>query len=177
MLAQKTSAAPVRVRRRDDADLDGCVRVLAEVHGHDGYPVDWPEDPRAWLARPSLLAAWVAEVDGQVVAHIALSRGGEGDAAPALWSSRAGAPVDGAAVVSRLFVSPEARGLGIGARLMERAVREARRRALHPVLDVVVSDTAAAALYERLGWTLLATVDQRWSATRTVSVHCYAAPA
>jgi hypothetical protein len=43
------------------------------------------------------------------------------------------------------------------------------------VLDVVSSDTAAAALYERLGWELLATVEQRWSADQTVSIRCYAA--
>ena len=31
----------------------------------------------------------------------------------------------------------------------------------HPVLDVVASDNAAAALYKRLGWQHLATVEQR----------------
>ncbi|HEV7647674.1 MAG TPA: hypothetical protein VGP26_05910 [Actinophytocola sp.] len=46
---------------------------------------------------------------------------------------------------------------------MARAATEARERDLHPVLDVVASDTAAAALYERIGWQLLATVEQEWS--------------
>jgi hypothetical protein len=40
----------------------------------------------------------------------------------------------------------------------------------------VASDTAAAALYERLGWRRLATVEQRWGPAQVVSVHCYAAP-
>ncbi|MFE2287831.1 hypothetical protein ACFXDJ_27155 [Streptomyces sp. NPDC059443] len=40
-----------------------------------------------------------------------------------------------------------------------------------------IEDTAAAALYERLGWELLATVEHRWSPDRTVTVRCYAAAA
>lgn len=83
--------------------------------------------------------------------------------------------MDLTAVVSRLFVAPQARGHGIGALLIGRAAEEARRRGLHPVLDVVTSDTAAAALYERLGWKLMATVEQRWSPTQLVAIHCYAA--
>jgi GNAT superfamily N-acetyltransferase len=127
------------------------------------------------LSQASLLGAWVAELDGRLVGHVSLSRSGEGDLAPGLWSRRSGASEDSAAVVGRLFVAPRARGHGIGALLIGRAVEEARRRGLHPVLDVVASDTAAAALYERLGWELMATVEQRWSPSQLVSVHCYAA--
>jgi GNAT superfamily N-acetyltransferase len=164
-----------RVRRRTDRDLDECVRMLAAVHGRDGYPLNWPADPRDWLCRPSLLAAWVSELDGRVVGHVGLSRSEAGDTAPALWSSRQGVSGDATAVVGRLFVAPGVRGHGIGALLMAQAVREARRRGLHPVLDVLASDTAAAALYERLGWELLATVEQQWTPDRTVAVRCYAA--
>ncbi|MFB6578081.1 GNAT family N-acetyltransferase [Streptomyces sp. NPDC056402] len=174
--APAAGAPAVRhVRRRTDADLGACVQVLAEVHAQDGYPVNWPEHPCGWLSGPALLAAWVAELDGRIVGHVALSRSAADDAAPALWSSRGGAGRAAAAVVGRLFVAPAARGHGIGALLMARATREARERDLHPVLDVVVSDASAVALYERLGWELLATVEQRWSPERTVTVHCYAA--
>jgi GNAT superfamily N-acetyltransferase len=92
-----------------------------------------------------------------------------------LWSERNGTSKDLTAVVSRLFVAPRARGHGIGALLIGQTVQEARKWGLHPVLDVVASDTAAAALYERLGWELMATVEQRWSPTQLVSIHCYAA--
>jgi GNAT superfamily N-acetyltransferase len=167
---------PVRhVRRRSPLDLDECVHVLAEVHGRDGYPVNWPASPVSWLTQPSLLAARVAELDGRVVGHVGLSRSGAGDAAPALWSSREGVNIERTAVVSRLFVAPTARGHGLGALLMAEVVREAREHDLHPVLDVVASDTSAAALYERLGWDLLATVQQQWSPEQTVAVRCYAA--
>ncbi|MFE9483030.1 GNAT family N-acetyltransferase [Streptomyces spororaveus] len=174
--ARPAGGAPVRqVRRRTDGDLGACVRALAEVHEQDGYPVNWPDHPRDWLSGPALLAAWVAELDGRIVGHVGLSRSAADDAAPALWSSREGVSSAAAAVVGRLFVAPAARGHGIGALLMARAVREARERGLHPVLDVVASDAAAVALYERLGWELLATVEQRWSPEQTVSVRCYAA--
>ncbi|OIK25086.1 GNAT family N-acetyltransferase [Streptomyces malaysiense] len=153
------------------------MELLAEVHRRDGYPENWPERPGDWLARPSLFAAWVAELEGRIVGHVGLSDGGAEDRAPGLWSRRAGVPVEATAVLSRLFVSPAVRGRGVGALLMERAAGEARRRGRHPVLDVLTSDTSAVALYERLGWTLLDTVDQRWSPTETVTVHCYAAPA
>lgn len=149
--------------------------MLAEVHRRDGYPVNWPDRPREWLSHASPLGTWVAGLGGRVVGHVGLSRSGEGDLAPGLWSERNGTSEERTAVVSRLFVAPRARGHGIGALLIGRAVEEARGRGLHPVLDVVASDTAAAALYERLGWERLATVEQRWSPSQLVAVHCYAA--
>lgn len=163
------------VRRRADHDLGDCVRVLAEVHAHDGYPVNWPDLPGAWLTPDSLIASWVAELEGRVVGHVGLSRSAAGDVAPGLWSERTGVSTDAIAVVNRLFVAPSARGHRIGASLMAQVVAEARGRGLHPVLDVVASDTAAAALYERLGWQLLGTVEQQWSPQQRVAVRCYAA--
>ncbi|MEU1071134.1 GNAT family N-acetyltransferase [Streptomyces sp. NPDC005878] len=163
------------LRPRTDRDLDACVRALAAVHERDGYPVNWPERPADWLAPPSLLSAWVAELDGRVAGHVGLALRGTGDVAPGLWSARAGVGPDATAVVGRLFVAPGARGHGIGGLLLARAVSEARARGLHPVLDVVASDTAAIALYERLGWELLAEVEQEWGPRRTVAVRCYAA--
>ncbi|GAB2965997.1 GNAT family N-acetyltransferase [Micromonospora polyrhachis] len=175
-LATGSTPTPV-LRPRNEADLDECVRILGAVHERDGYPVNWPGQPDEWLTPPLLLASWVAELGGQVVGHVGLSRSGAGDAAPVLWSRQAGVPVTDVAVISRLFVSPAARGHGIGALLMARAVQHAQESGLHPVLDVVASDTSATVLYRRLGWDLLGTVDQQWSPSQTVTVHCYAAPA
>ncbi|MFE2507532.1 GNAT family N-acetyltransferase [Streptomyces naganishii] len=165
------------VRHRADGDLAECVRVLARVHEHSGYPVNWPDRPGEWLTPAALLGAWVAELEGRVVGHVALCRGGASDLAPGVWSARTGADARATAVVGRLFVDPSARGHGIGALLMEAAAEGARDRSLHPVLDVVATDTAARALYERLGWQLLTTVRQRWGPEQLVTVHCYAAAA
>jgi ribosomal protein S18 acetylase RimI-like enzyme len=171
--------AQFRIRPRADADLDACVRVLATVHERNSYPLNWPTEPAGWLTPRSLLAVWVAEgedcedgEDGQgIIGHIVLSRSEGGDAAPGLWNR---GPT---AVINRLYVDPAARGRGVGAALMERALAEAELRSLHPVLDVASTDTAAAALYERLGWTLLAAdVEQEWGPGQWVKVRCYAAP-
>ncbi|MEU6157532.1 GNAT family N-acetyltransferase [Streptomyces sp. NPDC047130] len=164
---------PEALRPRAELDLPACVEVLRAVHARDGYPLDWPADPVAWLSPATSPAAWVAEHDGRIVGHVALSRPGEGDEAPARWG---GGP-DRAAVVSRLFVSPAARGLGLGAALLRRVTDEAAAAGLHPVLDVLSTDTAADALYRRLGWRHLGDATQRWGPDRTVTLRCYAAPA
>ncbi|SEM01107.1 GNAT family N-acetyltransferase [Streptacidiphilus jiangxiensis] len=169
-------AARRRVRRREASDLAVCARVLRDVHAGDGYPVDWPDDPVRWLTQASLLDAWVAELDGEVVGQVGLCRSSTGDLAPGEWSHRTGLPPGATAVVSRLFVAPTARGHGLGALLLAQATHEARSRGLHPVLDVVSTDTAAAELYRRAGWSLLATVEDEWAPDRRVTVHCYAAP-
>ncbi|MEU1119075.1 MULTISPECIES: GNAT family N-acetyltransferase [unclassified Streptomyces] len=167
----------LRLRERSgQRDLEACAGVLAGVHKADGYPVIWPDRPAEWLVGAGGLGAWVAELDGRVVGHVGLARPGAGDEAAAVWSERAGPEAGAAGVVSRLFVAPDARGHGIGALLMGRVVREARARGLHPVLDVVSSDTAAAALYARLGWQLLAVAEQQWRPGLRVALHCYAAP-
>ncbi|MFD5322799.1 GNAT family N-acetyltransferase [Streptomyces sp. NPDC127092] len=164
------------VRRRTDEDLEACVRALTDVHRHDGYPLNWPARPADWLRGDPVLGAWVGVRDGRPVAHASLSPAAGDDLAPTAWSERTGASRDATAVLGRLFVAPQARGHGLGARLIAEASAEARRRALHPVLDVVASDTSAIALYEHLGWRRLTTAHQRWSPTQTVTVHCYAAP-
>ncbi|TGB10441.1 GNAT family N-acetyltransferase [Streptomyces sp. MZ04] len=168
-------ARDLRIRPRRASDLDACARALAQVHALDGYPTDWPERPADWLATADPVGAWVAELDGRIAGHIVLCPSEPDDVAPELWGKRGSG--EAAAVVSRLFVAPEARGHGIGARLLERVVAEAGELALHPVLDVVASDTSATALYERTGWRFLGTGEQHWGPRRSVTVRCYAAPA
>ena len=59
----------------------------------------------------------------------------------------------GAAEVKRLYVSPEARGQGLGRRLMAGVLEEARSMgAAQVLLDTGVYDTAAHRLYESLGF-------------------------
>lgn len=172
-MTRTTHGTTCSVRPRTAADLPACAELLAAVHQRDGYPVNWPARPADWLASGDSLGAWVAELDGRVVGHVVLSRPADDDLAARIWRERGGTEP---AVVGRLFVAPAARGHGVGAGLLRRATAEAHRRGRHPVLDVVASDTAAIALYERAGWRLLTTTTQQWSPGRTVTIRCYTAP-
>ncbi|MFI9272901.1 GNAT family N-acetyltransferase [Kitasatospora sp. NPDC052896] len=158
--------------------------ALEEVHRADAYPMLWPADPARWLCDSDLLAAWVAEVPGgpggaagptRIVGHVTLVRAA-GSRAAGLWAGRTGREEHRAGAVGRLFVAPAARGHGLGARLLGTAVAQARRWGLHPVLDVAAGSTAAVALYERLGWRRLETVQESWVPGETVDVHCYTGP-
>ncbi|MFB7583992.1 GNAT family N-acetyltransferase [Streptomyces hydrogenans] len=166
--------ALLTVRPRTEGDLDDCVRLLREIHERDGYPVSWPERPAAWITPPTFLGAWVAELDGRVVGHVGLAGARPDDGAPAEWSDRTGQDASVCAVVNRLYVARSARGRDLGALLLAEAVAAARGRGLRAVLDVAAHDTAAVALYERLGWQLLAEVEQEWGPHGMVPVRCYA---
>jgi GNAT superfamily N-acetyltransferase len=63
-------------------------------------------------------------------------------------------PDGSVAFVARLLVEPSARRCGIGARLLDHARSEAIARDLVPMLDVVDTPSASAAisLYRREGW-------------------------
>ncbi|MFE2376942.1 GNAT family N-acetyltransferase [Streptomyces sp. NPDC059398] len=149
-----------RIRPRQDADLDACVRILADVHARDRYPLYWPADPAAWITPDGLLGSWVAELDGEVAGHAVLTPGAEA----------------GTCEVNRLYVSPAARGHRMGELLMCRLTRVARESGLRPLLDVVTTHTSAVALYERLGWTRTATVHAYWSPDPAVMMHQYRGP-
>jgi GNAT superfamily N-acetyltransferase len=172
-MARDGAAGPggpvLNVRGRTADDLVECVKILAEVHRLDAYPMNWPDDPAGWLSSSKLVEAWVATLDGRIVGHVGLATGGPGDAAPKLF----GAP---ALMVSRLFVSPAARTHGAGRALLEQAVHAAQDRGLRPVLDVHSISTATIAFYKRVGWHLLGTSEAQWGPHR-VAVHSYAAPA
>jgi GNAT superfamily N-acetyltransferase len=180
MPSAENRAPALVIRGRGDSDLDGVVAVMAEVHRRDGYPMHWPADPAAWLAASRLIAAWVAVLDGQIVGHVSLSQPGRGDAAPRLAGTVPGLAGVGpgpasVAMVSRLFVAPAARGHRAGAALLGQAARAARELGCRPLLDVHSTNTAAIALYGRLGWRLLGSCEAVWGEDQ-VTILCYAAP-
>ena len=162
------------IRERRPEDLPALVPVLAESHQASASPVNWPADPPRWLTPDGLLGAWVAEVDGVVLGHIALVMAGEVTSGP--WAADTGRPADEAAEVSRVFVAEAAQGKSVGRRLLDAACASAKAQGRHPILGVLDHNRSAIAMYERAGWRRLASVDFPLSDSRIALMHCYAAP-
>jgi GNAT superfamily N-acetyltransferase len=163
---------------RRESDLDRCVEVLADVHAADGYPLHWPADPVSWLSPANLLIAWIVEgEDGLAIGHVALCVA-TGDPAAPVWSAASGYPPQRLAVVAKLFISPHARGRGLGAALLTTVCAEARRLDVLPALEVLDHDRSAIALYERAGWRRVASVSAPWAqaAEGQALLHYYLAP-
>jgi GNAT superfamily N-acetyltransferase len=164
----------VEVRPRKPTDLVRCVELLAEVHAADGYPAIWPSDPGRWLTPSRLLGAWVAGPADALTGHVGLS-GVVSVPSAELWVASTGLGLDRLGAVRQLFVSPSARRQGTGERLLAIACAEARRRGLHPVLDVIDRNRAAMALYEQLGWRIAGSLEVELAGRPELLV-CYVAP-
>ena len=167
----------VTIRSRVPADLDDVAAALVEVHRTDGYPVEGVDDPRAWLVDPHQLAAWIAELDGRTVGHIALGDPQPSDAAAALWNEdpeNTGQPL---AVLGRLFVLRSARGHALGEQLIRTATDYAHQHGRRLVLDVMTKDAAAIRLYERLDWRRIGTTKHDDGHGHAIDAYCYVSPA
>lgn len=139
---------PLTIRARRPEDLDSCVDVLRAVRLADGYPMKWPSDPRAWLDRPELDQAWVAEsAPGVIVGHVAVQNGRE---------------------VTRLFVAPAARRLRVAGTLLDHVSVWAGGRLILNVVDK--ADSAAVGFYEATGWRYTHTTTAGWSGPRGEAV-------
>jgi GNAT superfamily N-acetyltransferase len=83
----------------------------------------------------------------------------------------------GVGVVSRLMVARDARGYGLGRRLLTVATDEARRRGLLAALDVVISYAAAIAVYETEGWRRIGRISIPMPNGELVGEYVYVLPA
>ncbi|MGW5668927.1 GNAT family N-acetyltransferase [Micromonospora sp. NPDC003776] len=159
----------IRIRDRTAADLPHCVAILTAVHRLDRYPLNWPADPERWLSPPDAVHAWVAETEqGAILGHVAVNR-------VASAAEPAALP---AAEVSRLFVTPAARGHRVGNQLLTHARRWATEHRLPLVLEIVDRERSApaVALYEQSGWRHTGTTTATWTDPegRPVRVRRYA---
>ncbi|MEE1749134.1 GNAT family N-acetyltransferase [Streptomyces sp. JV184] len=164
------------VRPRKTHDLSEAATILTAVHELDGYPVEGVEDPQAWLSPEGLLAAWVAELDGRVVGHVAINSPQPEEEPARLWREKSGEYDSHIGVLARLFVAREARKEAVGKRLMEAATAYARERQLRLVLEVLTKDAAAIRLYERLGWQRIGEALHTFGG-KQVDAICFVAPA
>jgi ribosomal protein S18 acetylase RimI-like enzyme len=148
----------IRPRRRSDSPaLEAIARL---THEYDGYPKYLPDDLVSFIVDEDALAAWVAEVDGEVAGQVALHPRSVPEIMDLLFSAT-GLKDGDVAVIARLLVSPNTRGRGIGRALLDRATAEATTLGRRAVLDVVDQHRAAITLYERSGWVRVGRVD--WS--------------
>ncbi|MGH2447391.1 MAG: GNAT family N-acetyltransferase [Chloroflexota bacterium] len=164
------------VRSRLAADLYDLGRLAEDVYRADGYPTYRPTDlVQGFLVSSDAIEAWVAEVDGELVGHVALHHSSwEGVMAAAREAT--GYPNDQLAVVARLLVSPQARSRGLGTALLDAATAKAKTLRRLPILDVVTTYAAAVRLYEARGWHRIGTVDFPLPDGRFVAEHVYVSP-
>lgn len=131
------------VVREVDPECDAAHHCLAQYYEElaerfeQGFEVERSRDPQARQMRPPLGSFLVAFSDGLPVGCIGLKGTG-----------------DGGAEVKRLWVSPAARGLGLGRRLMEAAEAAAGRLSIRLLrLDTNRALSEAIGFYRRAGWT------------------------
>ncbi|WP_396917783.1 GNAT family N-acetyltransferase [Mycolicibacterium sp.] len=147
-MLQQADQSRITLRRADrPGDLGWVVMAHGEVYARQ---FGWDSDFEALVARivadyaahhdPAREAGWIAEVDGERAGCIFCVA----DEAP------------GVAKLRILLVAPEARGLGLGSRLVEQCLRFARDAGYRQVTlwtnDVLV---AARKIYQQFGFRLV----------------------
>lgn len=154
-----TAAArpPKGVRLRRSRDLPTCTRLMHRAFFEGQFPAVRRGSPRDWIDGPDVLAAYVAERDGEVVGHVAVTGVGVEGPSGLRWREITGHPTSDLAGVAQLFVRPSFRGQGIGRALVDAALADIRSRGLVPVLEVVTHSSAAPTYAYGHGWRLRAT--------------------
>ena len=175
MTHEAATGQSLSIRSRRDSDIPGAAEALVKVHASDGYPVEGVDEPEAWLTPPEVLQAWIADLDGRVVGHVALSHP-NGEDAVSFWLDQSGATEHEVAVLARLFVAPEARRMALGRRLTEAAMDYGVEHGLRLVLDVMTKDTAAMRLYETLGWQQIGVSKHAYGDGQQTDAICYVSP-
>ncbi|MFC1439774.1 GNAT family N-acetyltransferase [Streptacidiphilus sp. N1-10] len=165
----------VVVRPRGESDIPQAAAGLVKVHSTDGYPVEGVSQPEAWLTPPGMLNAWVAEISGSIVGHVAVSSP-TGEDAVSMWLDLSHESEDKVGVLARLFVVREARRRAVGESLVLAVMDYARSDGIRLVLDVMVKDSSAIRLYERLGWIRLGTAIHAFGDDQQTEAICYVSP-
>ena len=132
------------VRRADLPDLEKLVPLF------DAYRVFYGRSTDSQLARRFLRDRLSA---GDSIVLIAEDSGGVAMGFVQLYPSFSSVRAARIYVLNDLFVSPSARGRGVGRSLLERAVGVAREAgAVRLKLSTAITNLRARRLYESLGW-------------------------
>ena len=162
------TSTQVRIRTREPADVPVLAAALLAQQSETRYPFrdPLPIPVEVFLHAEDAVRAWTAELNGHPVGHVCRTGPLTGfPAADLLNELCAGAhgcdPAD-LAWVSALFVASEARGLGLGRRLMEQTVDDALNSGLRPCLEVLPTHPAAMSLYLATGWRIVHRLRPDW---------------
>ncbi|WP_052663729.1 GNAT family N-acetyltransferase [Psychromicrobium lacuslunae] len=159
----------ISVRPRTLGDREGLLKALASCARHSGYFA--AEDgslvshAEASLFDDRYDAAWVAEVDGVVLGHIAvmpLPLAEDQESIP-LWTAATGRSAEAHTLIKRLFVDPQAQGGGIARALMATAMAHLAAAGQIGVLDTVSVAQPAMKLYQGLGWREIGRTKPSWT--------------
>ncbi|MGI8680426.1 MAG: GNAT family N-acetyltransferase [Jatrophihabitans sp.] len=94
-----------------------------------------------------------------------------------MWIAATQRPIERLAEVTRLFAAPQARGTGVGRRLLQQAVDAAHRLDFWPVLDVRHNGRSGASrLYETAGWRLAGSAPLRLAPEVVLPFDCWIGP-
>ena len=134
----------VEIRRATVADLDELAGLMSAYYAFDGHRFQYDAARRAMeglLADGALGRVWIVCDGDRGAGYLALTLG---------YSLELGGRD---AFIDELFLAEAYRGRGLGKRVLEEALAEARKlgvRAVH--LEVVQGNDAATALYRRFGF-------------------------
>ncbi len=165
------AADPRGIRRRRPNDVAACARLAVLSTSKEARQSSW----RGWLTADEVVEAWVAERQGELLGHVALSEVGRNARSAVRWREVTGHPTSELLAVSRLFVRPRARGQGIGTALLEMAVAGARARGRVPVVEAVGAAPDELQLYAERGWRCVGLCPARHRADG-LDVHLLVAP-
>ncbi len=151
------------VRERRDEDLPHLVVALAAQQSTSSYPMRWPLPfpVEQFVVREGQERAWVAEVGGRAVGHVAVGppRGG---VEQAFLDALDLPDAAGLGIVEVLFTDVAVRGTGIGGLLLDTAVAWLHAAGRTPVLDVVTSHGTALEVYLHRGWQQVGRMRPPW---------------
>lgn len=140
-----------------DAHLEGAVRALLEIRRADatfpppGDAQSTSESLERWLLSDEVSARFVAILGGRVLGHVQVGDPHDYLVKHLGLDPGAGPGQSTYLEVGKLFVTPDARGLGVGAALLERALRYGEAQGKSMALAVLPASSGAIALYRKRG--------------------------
>lgn len=177
-------ASAIRVRPREPVDMPVLCALLTKQRAVTGYPERWPLPfPLSdFIHRGDEDQAWVAELNGAIVGHIASSfvaPTGAGSDKPnansttglgELWADEYGCDVADLRCISTVFTDAELAGAGVGSALLRHAVARIREDGHMPVLDYIKGNDKVMAFYKRRGWVDIAERRAPWDPEQKIDV-------